>query len=282
MANILDVQNALCAVATQTLYPNGTGQPSLITAPVNIYPGWPQDAALSADLAAGTVDVSVFPTQIERNTTRYPRHDARDVAINTPTLTLTISGQQVTVGGAMPSTFFAQNAVVKAGGVPYVYATQATDTLTSIATALAALIPGATSSAAVITVPDGVPVTDALIGTTGTRIAELRRQERVFMVTVWAPTAALRDAAADAIDVALADTTFLTLVDSSAARLIYKSSPATDVFQKADLFRRDLHYFVEYATTLTETDTQVTQLEINESLNPTGATASTSSATTNI
>lgn len=282
MAYIIDVQNALCAIVTQTLYPNGTGQPSLIAAPVNIYPGWPQDVALSADLAAGTVDVSVFPTQTERNTTRYPRYDAQDVAINTPTLTLSINGQQVTVGGAMPTTFFAQNAVVKAGGVPYVYATQSTDTLTSIATALAALIPGASSVGAVITVPVGTPVTAALIGTIGTRIAELRRQERVFMLTVWAPTAALRDAAANAIDVALADTKFLTLADSSAARVIYKGSPATDVFQRANLYRRDLNYLVEYATTLVETDTQVTQVQVNEALNPSGATAPTTNVTTNI
>lgn len=282
MADIIDVQNALCAAVTQTLYPNGAGQPSLIGAPLNIYAGWPQDAALNADLAAGIVDVSVFPTQTERNTTRYPRYDAQDLVINTPTLALSINGQQVTVGGAMPTVFFAQNAVIKAGGAPYVYATQATDTLTSIATALAALIPGATSAGAVVTVPAGAVVSAALIGTVGTRIAELRRQERIFMITVWAPTAALRNAAASAIDAALADTRFLTLADSSAARLIYQGSPATDVFQRANLYRRDLNYLVEYATTLVETDTQVTQIQVNEALNPSGASAPAVTVTSNV
>lgn len=285
MADISDVSNALVALIAQTLYPNGTGQPSLITAAVKVYPGWPNEAQLDADLIAGIINVSVFPTQIERNTTRYPRYDYQEALVNTPTLTLTINGQQITVGGAMPVTFFAQNAMAMVSGLPYVYATQSTDTLTSIATALAALIPGASSTGAVVTIPNGKPIAAARIGTIGTRISELRRQERVFMATVWAPTPALRDAAVNAIDPVLADTKFLILADTSAARLIYRSSFITDALQKAKLYRRDLNYAVEYATTLIEADTQVTQIQINEALQAAqalGAIAPTSNVTTNI
>lgn len=282
MADITDVGSALVALIAQVLYPSGISLPSAITAPVRIYQGWPNPQKLDADLLAGTVNVSVFPSDIERNTTRYPRNDFQDLVINTPTLTLTVNNQQVTVGGVMPGTFFAQNAVIFVDGVPYVYATQATDTLNSIATALAALIPGASSVGAVVTVPNGHQIAATRIGTIGTRIAELRRQERVMMVSIWASTPTFRDAAAQAIDATLADTKFLMLSDGSAARVIYRGSFISDDQEKTKLYRRNLNYAVEYATTLIETDTQITQIQVNESIQPTGATATTSSITTNI
>jgi hypothetical protein len=282
MADVSDVSNALVTLIAQTLYPNGIGQASAITAPVRVFPGWPNPQQLDADLTAGVVNVSVYPTQIERNTTRYPKNDFQDLAINATTLTLTINAQQITVGGAMPTTFYAQNVMAMVSGVPYVYATQSGDTLTSIATALAALIPGASSVGAVVTVPNGKPITAARVGTIGTRISEVRRQERVFMLGFWAPTPALRDSAAAIIDLTLAGITFLTLADGSAARLIYRSSTITDTLEKSKLYRRDLNYAIEYATTQIDSDVQVNQIQVNEGVNVTGATTTTSSNTTNI
>jgi hypothetical protein len=264
MADIIDVQNAIVAIIAQKLYPNGIGQPSEIVNPVKIYPGWPQANTLDDDLAAATptCHVSVFPTQIERNTTRYPKQ-YQDLSINAATLTLTINGQQVTVGGAQPVTFYSQNVMVSAGGSEYAYATNSSDTLTSIATALAVLIPGATNTGPVITIPNGVPIRTVRVGSPGVSIRELRRQERVFMVTIWAPIPALRDQMAAIIDVAFAAIEFLTLADQTAGRLIYRNSFVTDQLQKAMLYRRDLNYSVEYATTDTTTSTQVTQVGLS-------------------
>jgi hypothetical protein len=279
MADIIDVQQGLAALAAQAVYPNGTGQPSVAGVDILIYPGWPQQANLDADLLAGKVHVSIFPTAMERNTTRYPRDDWQELAVNAATLTLTIAGQTVTVGGAMPSPFHAQNVMVMVNGLPYVYATQANDTLTSIATALAALIPGASNVGAVITVV-GI-ISEARVGTSGTLIRETRRQERVFMLTVWADTPVKRDAVAKAIDELMATTQFLTMPDEYAARLIYRGSPVTDGHQKANLYRRDLNYSVEYATTQQAAAVQATQMQATLEAKPDGATAPISTITVN-
>lgn len=285
MADVIDVQNALVALIAQTLYPNGTSQPSIVAAPCKVYPGWPTQSQLDADLIAGTHHVTVYPSPTERNTTRYPKA-WQTLAITTPTLTLAVNGQQVTVGGAMPSpTFSAHNMALLVNGKNYTYAVQQTDTLASIATALAASVAvdfaGTTSAGAVITMPTAAHIQGAKVGTTGTSIREIRRQEKVFQITAWCNTPANRDAVVGPVDVALAATQFLTLADGTAARLIYKSTLVDDAKQKAKLYRRDLIYTVEYATTQTATNTQIVASQSNFSDQPTGATAPVSTFTIN-
>lgn len=279
MADLSDVESALVALIAQTVYPNGTSQPSAAGIPVKVYAGWPTQSQLDADLAAGTAHVTVFPRAEERNTTRYSK-DWQGLSTSTPTLTLTVAGQTITVGGTVPPAGNPHNVSVLANGQSFAYAVQPTDTLTSIATALATLIAagiaGTTSSGAVITLPSSARIAAARVGVTGTLIREIRRQERVFQLTVWADTPAHRDAVAQPVDVALAATQFLTLSDQSAARLIYKSCIITDLLQKAKLYRRDLLYIVEYATTQTATATQITQEQINlGAQDDTGAAVST-------
>lgn len=266
MADLVDVENELVQLIASTIYPNGTSQASVTGVPTTIYVGWPTASNLDADLAAlaiggGKMHVTVFPLDAERNTTRYPRA-WQQVQAPAVTLTLTQAGQQVTVGGTVSTP---QNVVLMVGYKPYVYAVQATDTLASIAASVAALISGATAAGAVITVPNSLLITAARVGAAGTNIMEVRRQERVFQITVWADTPAHRDAAAQAIDVALAQMEFITLADQTAARLIYRGSFVDDMVQKANLYRRDLRYSVEFATTVTETDTQITQTQLNTS-----------------
>lgn len=295
MADLVDVENALVAKIAQTLYPTGTGNPSVIATPVIIYAGWPTASRLDADLlalsqGAGKIHVTVFPTKTERNTTRYMRQ-WQNVTLPAPSLTLTVSGQQVTVGGTVATP---QNVMLMVGYKPYVYAVQPSDTLTSIATALAALISGASAGGAldtesgsalttesgsilmtesagpVITLPTNAILTAARVGASGTAIQEIRRQERVFQITIWADTPAHRDVATQAIDVALANIEFLVFTDTSAGRLIYKSTWVDDMVSKAILYRRDLLYSVEYATTLVNTTTQITQtqLDVNAASQP--------------
>jgi len=45
---------------------------------------------------------------------------------------------------------------------------------------------------------------------------------------------------------------FLEMPDGFGARLIYKNSMVIDAQQKANLYRRDLNYTVEYATTVSK------------------------------
>lgn len=103
-------------------------------------------------------------------------------------------------------------------------------------------------------------------GTTGTSIMEIRRQERTFQISIWAPTPAARDSIAKAVDPALAATERFTLPDQTSARLIYKGSPMTDMLEKARIYRRDLLYSVEYATTQIATDYAIKENTINTTL----------------
>lgn len=269
MADVIDVQNALAALAVQGLYPGGVGQPSAAGGiPCKVYPGWPTESQLDADLAQGIAHVTIFPGAAERNTSRYPR-DWQQLSVTAPTIGVSISGQQITIGGAMPAPFAAHNVMAMVSGKPYVYAVQSGDTLAGIATALAALIAadiaGSSSAGPIITVGSAGRITAARVGVQGISMRELKRQERAFQITIWADTPAHRDSVGGIADVALSAANFLSMPDGSAARLIYKSSMISDALQKAKLYRRDLFYTVEYATTQIETDTQITQEQLNTS-----------------
>lgn len=271
MADLSDVFNVLAATISGVLYPAGTGQPSAIGAAVKVYAGWPNAAQLDADLRAtpAVCHVTVYPQPQERNTTRFVP-TWMQVSVNTPTLTLTAAGQAVTVAGTIPPAVNPHNAVVIANGKPYVYPVLTSDTLATVAATLAALIaadiPGTAAAGAVITLPSSARINAARIGLTGSSIREVRRQERAFQIAIWADTPTHRDAAAALIDTVFAATTFIALPDGTAGRLHYRGSAMSDALQKDCLFRRDLFYTVEYGTTQTETETQITQEQTNVSV----------------
>jgi hypothetical protein len=261
---------------------DATKSPSITGTPIVIYPGWPQEDNLATDLANGKTHISVFPSAQERNTTRYPERE-QVVAPPSPTLTLAISGPGlvpgqkffdapgvtwdsggnydtglqnsfvVTVGGAVS---VPQNVALRINGKFYVYGVQSGDTPASIASALAALVAadvaGTSVSGAVIAIGPLGRLQAARVGGFGTIAKEIRRQERVMTITVWANAPALRDQITAAVDAALAETRFLTMPDGFGARLIYKNSMVIDAQQKAGLYRRSLNYTVEYATTFTK------------------------------
>lgn len=247
MADIDDVLNAIVTIAAQQAYPNGTGAASITGTNIRVFAGWPDPDTLNADLAAGNVAVSVFPTPSERDMTRYPM-EWQDNSVNAAKLTLTISGQTVTVGGTILA---GEAAVVTVNGTPYSYGVTASDTLNSVAAGLAALIPAATASGAVVTITNAHALT-GMVSTAGTSIKEVGRQERVIQVTIWAPDPTKRTTVAKAIDAAMRQQYRITLADDTVAHVSYRGSPITDMLSKQRLFRRDLLYGVEYATTITQ------------------------------
>ncbi len=260
MADISDIADALAALAAQTLYPNGIGAASLVGVPVRIYQGWPNPQQLDSDLPQGVVHVSIYTRTEERNVTRYLA-EWRQLAISPATITLAITGQTITVGGTAPGAGSQQNCAIQINGQPFTYAAHTGDTLTSIATALATLIaasvPGATNTGPVITIPAPAQIDYARVGGQGTFYRELKRQEKVLQITTWAATPAMRTQVAAALDVAFADTPFIALPDGLGARLIYKGSPITDEKQRMQVYRRDLLYSAEFATTKVTTATQI-------------------------
>jgi hypothetical protein len=275
MADLSDVEQALVSTIAQVAYPNGTGNVPIAGTQVDIFRGWPIPADLDQDLAANIVNISVYPNDNERVTTRYPR-EWKPLPVAAPTLTLTVSGNTITVGGTPSSP---TNAAAIVNGAAYVYAVQPNDTLTTIATGLAALIAGgqytnedgssgytneisnaylasASSSGPVITIPGAYRLI-ARVGAVGTAVRETKRQKRSFQITFWCPNPALRDLIVAPVDAALADIDFLSLPDGTAGRLVYERSKVSDRVEREGLYRRDLFYSVEYGTTDSMTAAQI-------------------------
>lgn len=266
MADLSDVETAFLAIIQGAVYPNGTSSPSIVNADVRIYRGWPIASQLDADLAAGKCHVSVYSQpNVERNTTRYPRDD-QVVTAPVHTLTVAVNGNQVTIGGTVATP---QNVIVLCGSrFAFTYAVKVTDTLNSIASALAALIavtfPGSSAAGAVITVAGQPGILKARVAGAGAIWTEQRRQERGIQVTCWCQTPALRDALAPAIDLAFAQLDRITLPDQSSCRIKYERTGESDEAQKVQIFRRDLFYTVEYPTVTTSTAFEVGALKTTE------------------
>lgn len=254
MADLSDVESAIVALITSAIYPSGTGSPSAITLAnatnpgVRIFAGWPVPAALDADMQAGIINISVYAEPgMERNVTRYTREWV-DQFLTTPTITATVSNSTVTIGGTITTGHYVSILVF---GKAFSYACLAGDTTTTVATALAALINAvmpATSSGAVITIPGRTDIT-ARTGAPGTIIRELKRQQRRFRVTVWAPTNDARVSTIAIIDPVLAATDRLSLPDNTTGRMTYERADDVDRSGKQSVMCRDTLWWVEYGTT---------------------------------
>lgn len=283
MADLADVERALVSTIATVLfsssYQPGAYQASLATAPwppagpgasppasvpvvVRLYRGWPESETLQADLAAGKAHVSVFPLDgVTRDTSRFWPLEMQTASIPA-TLTTAVSGVAVTIGGSVT----AGNVVgIQLGPTrqiqAYAYVAQASDTLASVAAAMAAKIAGASVSGSVITLPNHDNLTAGSFALQPT-LTEVRRQMQGFRVSAWCPTPAARDAVCSIIDSGLAGlkdaygnlTRFLTLPDRSTAWLKYQHTGSNDYPTRDRVWRRDLCYGIEYPTTLAEQD----------------------------
>jgi len=250
MADQSDVETALAGMVGAVLYPQGADGPSILGRACRIYRGWPNAGGLDADLAAGAVNVTILPEAGQQeNTTRWTDDDAVVSAVR-PGLTLSVSGQSVTAGGVAS---LGQVAGVLADGFAAVHRTRASDTPASVAAALgAALRPRfiVALSGATLTVP-GAGALVARVVADQTVSRQTRRQRQTFRVSCWCPDPGTRDTAAGAIDAALSAIDFIALADGTSGRLRFRSSMLFDQSQEAALYRRDLVYSVDYATTLT-------------------------------
>jgi hypothetical protein len=246
MASLTDVLKQVAAQVAALAYPNGTGQPSVAGIPLRVYPGWPVPSQLETDLAAGWAHISVYPHGKDRKTTRYVGRTWIPLTSSVHTLVMTVAGSVVTLSG----TISAQNILINLNGTSYVYAVQQSDTLTTAATGLASMIPGASSTGPVITLT-GAHGVFARVGGFGTAFKETKRQEQMVQIIIWANSPAARAAVADPIDSALSDGTNISFTDGSAGIVRSGGSLMTDQLQKADLYRIDLFYMIDYATTQT-------------------------------
>ena len=252
MADESDVETTLATLVTAQIYPQGTHAPSARGPLVRIYRGWPNPTALNADLAAGIINISLSANPAHhRDTTRYIDPPTAS-APTTPTLTATTEANTATFAGtATPG----QLAGLLADSTAVVHRTEAGDTPELVAAILASYLRTtriALASGATVTVP-GARLLIARTAADQSTQTETRRQQQGIRLSLWCPTPAKRDQAAALIDSALSAQTFITLPDGTAARLRGAGSQIFDQSQNANLYRRDLLFTVEYATTTTTT-----------------------------
>jgi hypothetical protein len=250
MTDQSDVETALVQIASAALYPQGTTGPSLCGTICRVYRGWPSPAGLDADLAAGAINVSVYPLDSgERNTTRYP-DQWLSIGGTIPSLTVSVSGTMATFGG---SAHAGQLAGLCVDGETYVHATQTGDTPALVASALAAQVRSSrivNLNLSTIAIPGAWRFLARTVASAQS-LREIRRQMKRFRVICWCSTPALRDTVAAAIDSALAALRFIDLPDGTQGRVIFQGSTVCDQAENTALYRRDLLYAVEYATTMT-------------------------------
>ncbi len=251
MADLSDVETAIANAVEAIIYPKGTNAPSVLGSVVRVYRGWPNPAALNNDLAAGAVNLTIFPDpKAHRITTRLIDPPAPSAPV-LPTLTVTVSGQTATFGGIAN---IGQIAGLLIDNAAFVHRTQSGDTPEGVAATLAAYISTnriALASGAKVTIPGAGSVIGRVVADQSAQL-ETRRQVQTLRLTCWCPTPELRDEAASALDRGLSQIAFLPLPDTSSARLRNSGTRVFDQSQNANLYRRDLLLEVEYATTITE------------------------------
>lgn len=248
MADQADVEQALVAAVTLALYPQGTDAPSIAGPVCRVHRGWPVAGDLQERLRQGEVHVAVLPVEGSlRVTTRFPdTWQTGDVPA--PTLRAVVDGDAIAFSGAAQA---GQLAGVMVGHRAYARPTENGDTPALVAAALAALIRRdrfALASGAVVSVPGATRLLARVVAN-HPAWRELRRQAQGFRVAFFCPGPALRDAAVAAIDTHIAARHFLDLADGSVARLAFTGTTTLDEAREAALFRRDLVYTAEYATT---------------------------------
>lgn len=251
MADTADVEEALTTLICTTLLPadyeQGLAESSLLGPPLRVFRGWPTRRQLDSDLKAGITDVSIFPRPEETNMTRYGR-EWQPILRHQHTISASISGSSVTFGGSVSR----QNVAIIVDDHYYIYSLQENETLTDLASALATLASMdmvATSSGPTLHLPASIGRLEVRAGGFGTHVREIKRQQRTYQLTFWAATPALRDAVVRPVDELLADIQWLTLADGTTARLLYHNSLVDDGTERVGVYRRDLFYSAEFATT---------------------------------
>jgi hypothetical protein len=261
MADLSDVTYTLASLASAALYPNGTGLASLAGVTVTVAPGWPNAKQLSSIIASGAAMLTVYPMPgMDANTTRFLGNDPVALAAPVPSLTMTVLNNTVTVGGTIKA---GEAAFIGVNRMPYSHGVLVTDTTATIAAALAALIPNATALGSVVTIGGTVFDLIAQVSAVVSLQAEIARQKRVFMLTAWCPSPTVRDALCKAVDAAFKafPGRRILFADGSYGVIIYRGTLETDGLSQQKIFRRDLRYEVEYATTQQTSSNTITNTQ---------------------
>lgn len=250
MADLSQVRNTIAQNVATAVYPNGTSQPSVCGIPVTVVAGWPIRTNLDKELQLGNAMVSVYPMKQERVVTKFQRNYIPNT-FTSATLIATVSTNNLTpIVTITGSVSVPQAVMVIVNGIGYGYQVKITDTLNSIAAGIAALISGATSTGNVVNLPASYSVI-ARVNSNYTASEELARVDRLFMITCWTPDENTRYLLGQAIDIYMKENYRQVMPDNFFAQVFYHNTDDTDMLDKSLIYRRDLNYTIQYATTLT-------------------------------
>lgn len=267
MADLSQIRDTIAENLQTPIYPNGLMMPSIAGVPVTINSGWPIRTQLDKQLQMGNAMVSVYPLKNERVVTKFQRN----YIPNTPTpatLVMTVETVDIVTTVTITGTVtIPQSVMLILNKIGYAYAVLETDTLDTIASSLAALIPGATSLDNVITLPQSYSII-ARVSTNYTASAELARVDRLFMITCWCPSEAIRFLLGNAIDIYMKENYRIPMVDNFFAQVFYHNTDDTDMLDKSLIYRRDLNYTIQYATTVTNDYATITDPFVNTNILP--------------
>lgn len=258
MADVSDVMTVLAQIAEEAIYPNGVGQPSITGSPVDIYTGWPISNVLEEALEQGRSHVSVFPNTGEKNITFFQRVPEVQ-SIDNASVSAQISGNNIELSG---SPIPGQIIVITVNHEPYEYEIQAGDDIDTILTAFFAIIPNSQVFGNTLIIDNAYEIVFA-ISVGASVITEIGRQERLFMITVWAPTPESRTILGSALMNAYVLPVRIVLPDNFFALLTYKSTREEDHLEKSRIYRRDLNFMVNYATTVVNTTRTLSRIDAN-------------------
>lgn len=264
MADQVDVETAIVSTIATALYPSGpSGNNASVPGPVcKVFRGWPVPANLDRDLAAGIVNVSVYPGP-DKNTTRSILRWQKS-APPAPKITLAVAGNIITLGGSIQA---GDLAVVKTARAFFPVEVSTGQTLAQVASALAAALsvafPGTTSVNSVVTVNTSETLLVAN-GGIGTAWLETRRQSQLFQVTLWCPTPTVRDSLGTFVKTLFAGIERVVLtVDNSFASVGYDHGLTSDRSELQQCYRRDFFYRVEYPTVTLEQFPSITAFAVD-------------------
>ena len=250
MADQADVENALVDAISSALYPGGASAPSVLGVLTRVYRGWPQSISLDTDLAAGNVNISVFPVPSSITPkTRFPAEWYS--APGAVRLVIQQVGETVTFDGDVDPGVIVGIIVDEE---TYAYHTQIGDSVNSVVEQVGNLV-RARRDAFVLNNTLYIPGAARIIARVQSSFittTEVRRQSQVFRISFWCATPEIRDQACARVDLWLAGLNFLTLSDGSSARLISRGGETIDRDSDANLYRRDILYEAEFATTTTQ------------------------------
>lgn len=263
MADLTDVEAKIVAIVDGAIYPNGDSQPSALpgAAVARIGRGWPIPASLDADLAAGNVQITVYPLGGSAPATNQILNETYVITPAAITTQAVLAGNVITVSGTLSTGEFLTLVIDDA-----VVCSQTGANVAAMLSALAAEAQGhgyaATATATALTVPFGhtLVVRQGGVGVIGRVI---HRQIHSIMVSIWAPSDDLRTAAAILADIELKKNIRVAMPDTSQCLLRYSRTISSDQQEKAGLYRRDLIFDAEFATVEQFSGTTITSTQVS-------------------